>query len=177
MTRLLWLLLMLLPFGAGAQSVVVMTPDREPILLEANASALVHRLQLRELVAGVTYEVRVSYVATTPCAFTLRLVEPEQRSSGRALLNAEKLLFAIDRGDSAEVLIEADLSDYLSATGDGSAARSVPFLVALESTVRGVPLGVARLAGVLCAAAAVGVCAWGRAMTWLDGGRRKKNVH
>lgn len=156
---------------------VVMTPDREPILLEANASALVHRLQLRELEAGVTYEVRVSYVATTPCTFTLRLVEPERPSSGRQLLNAEKLLFAIERGDSAEVVIEADLSDYLSADGGGGGGqRSVPFLVALESTVRGVPLGVARLAGVLGVAGALGVCAWRRAMAWLDGGR-KKNVH
>jgi hypothetical protein len=154
------------------ECVLVMRPDETPVRLVASESETQHLLRLQQLVPGVTYEVRVSYVSTTPCAFRIRLAD-EAASTGRHLLNVEKLLFVIASGDSVDVVIDADLSDYLSSNsggggdGDGSSgdARQVEFLVALESTFRGVPFGVAWLGGLLAVSGVALACAWSRLLS------------
>lgn len=147
---------------AAAQT---LTPDGEPLRLIAHANALSHRIQLRNLLPGVTYEVRVSYSASTPCAFSIQRVDDdndvESLSTGRVLLNAEKLLFSIARGDAATVDVLADLSDYLPAPNSlPNDVRQVPFLVALESTWHGAPRGAARLVALIVVLNALALCAW-----------------
>lgn len=143
------MLLHLLVAVCGAA--VILTPDSDPVRLVAHADALTHRVELEHLHAGVTYEVRVSYVATTPCSFAIRLAD-EHASTGRRLLNAEKLIFRHEHGDRAAVDISADLADYVPAPGAPSnAVRQVPFVVALESTWHGAPLGVVRLVALIVA--------------------------
>lgn len=154
------LLLILTIVQTAVAVAVVLTPDSEPVRLVAHADALIHRVQLEQLSTDVTYEVRVSYVATTPCSFTIRLVD-ERVSTGRHLLNAEKLLFRLEHGDRAEVEILADLSDYLPAPNSpGNDVRQVPFVVALESTWHGAPRGVAPLAALLGALSVVVALIW-----------------
>jgi len=159
------------------ECVLVMRPDETPVRLVASESETQHLLRLQKLVPGVTYEVRVSYVSTTPCAFTIRLAD-EAASTGRHLLNVEKLLFVIASGDSVDVVIDADLSDYLSSDGGGGGgdARQVEFLVALESTFRGVPFGVAWLGGLLAVSGVALACAWSSLLSAIRALARNKTA-
>jgi hypothetical protein len=143
---------------------LTLRPDSEPLRLIAHADALSHRIQLQSLLPGITYEVRVSYSASTPCAFKIQRVDDDDDASlstGRVLLNAEKLLFSISQGDEATVEVLADLSDYLPAPNSlSNDVRQVPFLVALESTWHGAPRGAARLVALIVLLNAVVLCAW-----------------
>jgi hypothetical protein len=178
MSHLLALVLVHLVLPRLIECVLVMRPDETPVRLVASESETQHLLRLQQLVPGVTYEVRVSYVSTTPCAFTIRLAD-EAASTGRHLLNVEKLLFVIASGDSVDVVIDADLSDYLSSNGGGGGgddARQVEFLVALESTFRGVPFGVAWLGGLLAVSGVALACAWSSLLSAIRALARNKTA-
>ncbi|KDO25815.1 hypothetical protein SPRG_08758 [Saprolegnia parasitica CBS 223.65] len=156
-TRLAALLLLAWTSLAVAANVKALTPNILAVGQVIYPGAPV--VYALETVPGQAYEVKLSYRATTPSFFKLRIVDDDeaerQRSHGamRRMLNTEKTFVTggvEGRAQYVEVTMQVEGVSYrLSA--DELARRATTFDILLEELVVGIPVSALTLIGVALA--------------------------
>jgi hypothetical protein len=141
---LLLLVLVLIGFTTTSSSdPLPLTPILESVPLLGVTTPV--KLSLPRLLPLSTYEILVSFPASTPCTPTLHFVDPVSHST-RGLLNTEKLVFATDeqgKPPSEVVLVDA-LPEGIELEGSEGGVRRAGFRVniILERLVAGaIPWG------------------------------------
>jgi hypothetical protein len=144
--------------------------------------------ELVELVPYARYEARLSYAASSPMRFGLRLSTPEAEAAAaaaaaaaeasrgaerpshlRRLLNTEKLLLGTEEvwggdgsggggGGGAMLLAVTAQREGVTPEGKGRAPSSTVFELHLERLVLGLPLTVWRLAALLAVSVPSALC-------------------
>jgi len=119
-------------------------------------SQLFYRILLKDLKPDSSYEVRLSYLATSPTSFDIKFVTKDfapKSSKGRSLLNIEKLMFETDNNG---LIPGKDVLEFEQGSGPSyvlcltalnagvsvvpsTQTREVEFIIVLEKLFYGLP--------------------------------------
>lgn len=158
---------------------LILRPDRSLDALSITPGETL-RFLLEDLKPKSHYEVRISYPANYPTIFHINFDERE--STGRSLLNIEKISFITDKEGLIEGKKMVDGRYHLTVRAEfesvsppgGVGPRPVPFNIVLETLFYGVPFESLKVVGLIIVGVIVSLIFLPAILSLLRGSKKRK---